>query len=108
MMPASHTVCHPLSSKSSLFTKLPRELRRQIDQAVIDRDPPAYKDVFATFNLAQFGVSFTAFYMYARRLRYQAALIDCAATAAPSEEVITDMAVRLLGTHMLKVMMDKE
>ena len=32
-------------SRSSLFEKLPADLRRRLDQAIIDRDPASYRDL---------------------------------------------------------------
>ena len=64
-----------VDSKSSLFEKVPPDLRRQVNQALIDRDPHTYQGVFDKFNLAAFGVSFTAFYNYGKRIRLHAAWI---------------------------------
>ena len=67
-----------LESHSSLFEKLSAEVRRRLDQAIIDREPAGYRALFAKFDLAKQGVSFTAFYYYARRLRAQTDMLHVA------------------------------
>src|SRR5439155_17357609 len=60
-------------SKSSIFEKLSPDLRAQVDQALINRDPASYKDVYARFRLGDFGVSTTSFNVYGRQIREPAA-----------------------------------
>ncbi|HKQ50614.1 MAG TPA: hypothetical protein VJZ71_21265 [Phycisphaerae bacterium] len=57
------------NGRSSLFDKLPEELRRRLDLAILHRIPPTFKDVWMQFELSKFGVSYSALYRYARRLR---------------------------------------
>ena len=61
---------------SSLFEKLPTDHRRKLNRAIADREPPLLKDVYAEFRLADYQVSRSAFYRYARRRRCIAVIRD--------------------------------
>ena len=78
-----------IPSRSTLFEKLPSDLRRDLDQAIINRDLPKYRDLHARFDLAAYGVSFSAFFRYARRLRAQADMLHLAQSALPNSSEIT-------------------
>ena len=58
-----------IAFRSTLYEKLPAELRRDLDAAIVNRDLPKYRDLYTTFDLARYGVSFSAVFRYARRLR---------------------------------------
>jgi len=89
-----------VESRSSLLAKLPADLRLKLHQAIIDRDPPTYRALFCKFNLTGHGISFTAFYRYARRLRHQADLLDLAQLALP-EDADVPAAIHNLISHRL-------
>src|SRR5512143_841945 len=77
------TTVPPITSRSSIFGKLPGRILQQVDQAIVDRDHTAYREIYAEHNLPGYHVSFTAFYNYARRLRAQADMLYLAQTTFP-------------------------
>ena len=70
-------------SQSSLLRRLTAEQRAELDRAIIDHEPASYRGMYKEFALHEFGVSFTAFYRYARRIRLHAALQDAAEEDLP-------------------------
>src|SRR5438105_2144186 len=102
-MAQSSMTADPADSKSSLLEKLPPDLLRRLDQSLIDRDPPSYKAAFSKFAIQQYKVSYTAFYYYARKIRYHAALAANLRDTAPTPRD-SGMILNLLHTqyqHML-------
>ena len=91
---------HEVDSHSSVCDKVPADLRRDLDRAVVDRDPPTYRALFKKFNLAEHGVSLTAFFYYARRLRAQAELIHLARIALPEGDDITEALPGILAHRL--------
>src|SRR5882672_1414606 len=59
-------------TSSSIFEKLDAARRQKIDRAVANRDPVTFRAIFEKFKLAEAGVSYSAFYRYARKIRDQA------------------------------------
>jgi hypothetical protein len=96
-----------IETNSSIFEKTSRDLRRQINQAVIDRDPPPYWAIYEHFCLYDFQISFHAFYRYARRLRFHAANLDLAELALPEGTNVADMLPELLAQRLLEVALDE-
>src|SRR5437867_11081331 len=88
------------NSQSSIFEKLPPELRHQIDIAIIERVPPTYAAVWMHFKLADHRVSFTAFYRYARRLRDRANVAEIA-NLANDDDADIDSAIRKLAARQV-------
>jgi len=66
----------PHDPQSSLLRRLSAEQRAELDRAIIDHEPASYRGMYKEFALHEHGVSFTAFYRYARRLRIHAAFTD--------------------------------
>ena len=64
--------------RSTLFTRLPADLRRQVDEAIRDRGPgqDTYREVFDKFSLADHKISFTAFQRYARTRAWRSRRVD--------------------------------
>lgn len=92
---------------STVLDKIPPDRRRQIDLAVIDRDPPAIQAVFDKFSLAEKGVSRSAFYRYARKLRLRAITRDFAELAETDQQPIFDLLPALLGHRLLDALADE-
>jgi hypothetical protein len=95
----------PPACNSSLLEKLDPDLLRRLDQALVDRRPPTYRAVYDQFALHAKGISYTAFYYYARRVRINAAMIEIANLAShdgpPSHELLPDiLAHRLLEASL--------
>ena len=97
-----------IESRSTLFEKLPPDLRRRLDQAIIDRDPPAYRDLHAKFDLTARKVSVTALYYYARRLRAQADILNLAQLALPGSPDLAESLPTLLAYRVLDAAIDED
>src|SRR5215813_2850588 len=79
-----------LFTQSTVYNKVPLDLRREVDRALITREPATYKAVFACFELKKFDVSYTSF--YARRVCFQAALearLWLPAAPTPAKELMS-------------------
>ena len=77
-----------LPSKSSVLTKVPPETRLLLNQAIIERNPMTYEGVYGKFALDTLGVSYTAFYYYARRIRMAAAVSELSKLDGDPHEII--------------------
>jgi len=76
MSTVSDPTLAPQDPRSSLLQRLSAEQRGELDRAIIDHEPASYRGMYKEFALGEFGISFTAFYRYARRIRLHAALQD--------------------------------
>lgn len=96
-------------SRSTILEKIPADLRGDIDRAVVNRDPPTYRAVFEKFDLARRGVSLTAFYYYARRIRARAEWVHIAELAAEGrpEEDVTEFLPRILAHRLFDAAIDE-
>jgi hypothetical protein len=101
-------VLNHLPTQSSLFAKLTPDLRRQIDKAIADHTPPTYRAIFDHFKLADRGVSFTAFYYYARRIRASASLLQMADLAGPDDATLGNVLPQLIGSRLLDACIDED
>ncbi|HVP11022.1 MAG TPA: hypothetical protein VMV94_07525 [Phycisphaerae bacterium] len=97
-----------IETQSSLYEKLPKDLRRQLDQAIVDHDPPTYRGLFDKFKLADRNISFMAFYRYARRIRANAALIDIAQMTLPEGTDLDKILPQLVGQRLFDACFDEE
>jgi len=100
------TTIEKLETQSSIFQKTGPDLRRRLDQAVIDHDPPTYKAIYNKFDLAAKGISFMAFYRYARRRRTHAALIELPHQALPEDCDAVEILPKLLAHRLLDAAAD--
>jgi len=92
------------SSRSALLDRLPSDLLRRLTAAVLDRNPPTFKDCFRRFRLNDHGVSFTSFYYYARRLRLHAHLVDVAALDLPPHQDLHAVLEKLIAMRLLEAL----
>jgi len=88
---------------STVFERLHPAYRRGLDRAIIERDPPSLADVYGCFHCRANGISRSAFYRYAARLRARTAVqesIDIARAAGrdPADEISS-----LLDAEFLRV-----
>ena len=93
------------NTRSSLFERLPPDLRRALDVAIAERVPPTFRAVWMQFELAKFGVSFTAFYRYARRLRDRVNLVEAAELAREEDAEIDAVLKKLAGRRALDLLL---
>ncbi len=96
-----------IETNSSLFEKISPDFRRQIDEAIVDRSPPTYRAIYEHFCLPDFAISFSAFYRYARRLRFHAAAFDQAELAMPEGADLIDLLPQLLAHRLLEAVIDE-
>lgn len=96
-----------LETQSSIFEKTDPDFRRRLDQALIDHDPPTYRAAFNKFNLADKGISFAAFYRYARRIRAHAAMIELTRSALPDDCDPAAIVPKLLADRLLDAAIDE-
>jgi len=93
------------NNRSSIFDKLPEDLRRQLDLAIVHRIPPTFKDVWMQFELAKFGVSYSALYRYARRLRDRLNIAE-AVLLSDDDGAEVDAAIqKLLARRLLELLL---
>lgn len=89
------------NSTSTLYSKLTPAERSVIDRAIVDRTPPTLVAAYAELNLAGRGISYSAFYRYASRLRREMAAIRTAVLLAPSEREIKSTLSNLLASSII-------
>ncbi|HKQ50471.1 MAG TPA: hypothetical protein VJZ71_20535 [Phycisphaerae bacterium] len=93
---------------STIYEKTTADERRKVDRAIVNRDPPTYRGVFEKFRLAEKGVSFTAFYNYARRIRAAAQVCNLAELVAPAQADLNQTLPRLLGDRLIETLLYQE
>jgi len=94
----------PFKSRTSLLDHLHSHIRRMLDKAIVDRDPPTYKGIYESFHLSDQHVSFHTFYRYARRLRLQAESLHLADLTLPKDVEPHEVLPRILLFQMLEVL----
>jgi hypothetical protein len=96
------------ASRTAMYDKLSPDLRRAIDRAVVDRDPPTFRGVYEKFQLAERGVSFHSLYRYARKLRAQAHRLLLAELTLPDDADLGDAMPRIIGQQLLTTLLYEE
>src|ERR1043166_849351 len=89
------------NNKSSIFEKLNVDERRAVDIALVERIPPTFAGVWLDHKLGEKGVSYSAFYRYARRLRDRANLAEIAELTVDDATELSDPIRRLLSRRVL-------
>ena len=107
-MSSQPSIVSTMESHSSLFEKLPAELRLRLDQAIVDREPAGYRVVYARFELTKHDVSFTAFYYYARRLRAQTDMLHVADLAGLDGLDVTGALPTLMAYRVFEAANDED
>ena len=92
----------PIDSRSSVIERVGPVVRQKIDQALVDRQPATYKAVYEKFGLQVHGVSFTAFYYYARKVRTNAALVEMARLSLPDDQPVDKFLPEIVGQRFLE------
>jgi maltooligosyltrehalose synthase len=95
-------------STSSVFARLDPDLRRQVDRAIVRRQPPTLAAVFETLQLAARGISRSAFYRYAARLRRHAELFQFADYAGLEAPTTTAAILTVLANRLIDAAVDDE
>lgn len=89
------------NSTSSLYSRLTTNERNVIDRAIVDRSPPTIAATYRQFNLADRGISYSAFYRYASRIRREITALRTAVLLAPSEREINSTLSSLLASSII-------
>jgi hypothetical protein len=79
-----------IPSRSSVLTKVPLETRRELNRAIIFRNPMTYEATYHKFDLEKLGVSYTAFYYYARRIRMASGVSELNKLKGDTHELIPE------------------
>jgi hypothetical protein len=96
-----------LENRSSLCTRIEPALRKQIVEAVINHRPATYREVFSYYSLDRQGISFTAFYYWARKTKRVAATLEMT-EAVENKEDSAAILPRILATRLLDTALDEE
>ena len=91
-------------NRSTLLEKLPRETLSNLESAIIHRTPPTFRACFEEFSLADHGISFSAFYRFARRLRDQARLTRLAEISETQPETALAAIPQLVANQLVDVL----
>src|SRR5262249_28464449 len=67
-----------LGPVSTVLDRIHPGLRRGVDRAILEQDPPILQDVSIQCQLRANGVSRSAFYRYAKRLRHRLEIVQSA------------------------------
>ena len=97
----------PVDSRSSLVEKLAPDLRRRLDDALVNRQPATYRDAYEQFKLQDHGVSYTAFYYYARRVRVKASLLEMARLTPDSGPHAHELLPEICAQRFLEASLDE-
>lgn len=97
-----------LGTRSSIYARVPRELRAKINQAIADADPPSYRGIYDRFDLESLGVTFTPFYYYARRIRHHIQLLEIANIAGPPDADTAAAVHKLVVQRFIEIMLRRE
>ena len=79
-----------IPSRSSVLTKVPLETRRELNRAIIFRNPMTYEATYHKFDLEKLEVSYPAFYYYARRLRMASGVSELNKLKGDTHELIPE------------------
>lgn len=96
------------NNKSSLFEKLPPDLLHAVNVAIIERRPPTFRAVWMELELGKFGVSYTAFYRYARRLRDRVNLAEAAGLSAEDDPGVDAAIQKLADRRLLELLLNAD
>lgn len=99
---AEKPVIEPPDPRSSMLKRVPEDIRQMVDRSIVENDPPGYKACYARWELEAYGVSFTAFYMYARRLRRQAAALHLRELTEAPEADFTERLPGLVAQRLIE------
>lgn len=89
---------------STLQSRLPPGLLAEVDRHILDRRPGAMRSVYRQLTLDAHGISQSAFYRYARRLRKRAARLDAADLAPDKADRAPARAALLLVQRLLEAL----
>ena len=95
-----------LPSRSAVLTRVPPAVRPRIDDQIINGPRRTYRDMYAHLEMSSYGVGFTSFYHYARKIRTASALTELnhpsLDTSRPAHELLPD----IMAKNVLEAMVD--
>jgi len=92
---------------STLHQKLSPHERAKLDHALAIRVPASYKETYEKFRLKDAGVSYSAFFRYARKVRTVARLHHLAELTLPPEEDVEKLLPRFVGQHLIAALAEE-
>ncbi|HVP12161.1 MAG TPA: hypothetical protein VMV94_13370 [Phycisphaerae bacterium] len=93
------------SRACAVFACLSPAVRGELDRAIVNRDPPTYREIHAKFRLAEQGVGYWSLYRYARKLRLNADLLHLAQLTAPDEPDLLAALPKLLAQRLFQALL---
>lgn len=96
------------NSRTAVFEKLPPELRRAVNVAIIEQAPPNFRALWMQFELGKYGVRYHSLYRYARRLRDRVNLAEAAALATEDDADIDGAIQKLASRRLLELLLNTD
>ncbi len=93
---------------STIVKNLTPEQRSHLDRAITDRDPPTYKGIYKRFRLAERNISFSAFYRYARKIRFNVETLHTATLAYPDGVDLHAVLPELIAVRLMEIINDPD
>ncbi|MBI5765448.1 MAG: hypothetical protein HZA51_18220 [Planctomycetes bacterium] len=93
---------------STVAKTLSPEQLDQLDGAILSRNPPTYSACYAQFALEDLGISFDAFYRYARRLRTSLRAAAFAQNGVPDPDTSETILPRLVCQRMVETLLTEK
>jgi hypothetical protein len=94
--------------RSALFEKLPPDLRRAVNVAIIEHCPPNFRAIWMQFELGKFGVSYYSLYRYARRLRDRVNLSEAAGLAVEEDPGLDEAIQKLAARRLFELLLNTD
>ncbi|MEK6644550.1 MAG: hypothetical protein AABZ08_11640 [Planctomycetota bacterium] len=104
----SQTPTYTGGNQSSIPDKLPPDLRKKLDEAILNRQPASLASCHESFQLADHGVSIRALQRYARNLRDRIDLDEAAARIQPDDPDVSAFLPQFIGRRLLAILLDDE
>ncbi|MBI5764508.1 MAG: hypothetical protein HZA51_13390 [Planctomycetes bacterium] len=93
---------------STVVRILEPEQLNQLDLAIITRKPPTFTACYEQFELKSLGISFDAFYRYARRLRTSLRAKALAQRDIPAPDESEAVAAQLVSQRMVEALLTQQ
>lgn len=95
-------------NRSSILDRLPLEIRKRLDDAILTRQPAALVRLHVDLGLLKYGISLRALQRYARKLRDRFDLDEAAARSAACNPNLAAQIPTIIGRRLLAVLLNDE
>ena len=92
----------------AMYAKVSPEIRRDLDEAIVNHKPATYRGIYEKFRLVERGVSFWSFYRYAVNVRSQAEKLHFDELVLPDEAHLRDTLPKLIAQRLLETLLYDE